>query len=445
MQSDGLLSVSRGVLKHHILQSLDRYWPENRDLIDRLPIVEQEFPLVSMPLQLVNVELPSFGAKWGVSGSLVVPRECCNNPDNPIWEEVDWWLASFLLLECWHERVWEEQHGVIHSYSFRLKGWDKRVWDKAWVNRIALFLREWAAVNSGEDASTLFGTLPKAEIVMTHDVDAVAKTWSIRLKQSAFLGFNAVRLLSKCQPGLAGRRLGQAFKFLFSRAEWWMLDIVTDMEQRAGIRSQFNFYADNQARNLKRWIFDPGYDIAEPRLRNSLGMLKDQGWHIGLHQAFDSWRSPDLMREQKTRLETFVSGTVSSCRQHWLRFSWQDTWAAQAAAGFEQDMTLMFNDRAGFRAAAALSWAPWNHNKTIVHNLSVTPTVFMDSHFYDYQPMSSAERRLALQHWLDEIILVGGQVAVLWHPHTITSDYGWTDGFQELIKYMSKKALCPDL
>ena len=42
------------------------------------------------------------------------------------------------MLEGWHERIWEKVHGCIHSYSFRLKGWDTRAWDHAWVNRCYL-------------------------------------------------------------------------------------------------------------------------------------------------------------------------------------------------------------------------------------------------------------------------------------------------------------------
>ena len=58
-------------------------------------------------------------------------------------KKVDWWTAIFLLMEGWHERIWEKTRGVIHSYSFKLKDWDTRAWDHAWVNRIALFLRKW--------------------------------------------------------------------------------------------------------------------------------------------------------------------------------------------------------------------------------------------------------------------------------------------------------------
>ena len=114
-----------------------------------------------------------------------------------------------------------------------------------------------------------------------------------------------------------------------------------------------------------------------------------------------------------------------TCRQHWLRFAWKNTWAAQSEAGIQVDTTLMFNDRPGFRSAAATTWAPWNTDTRKEHNLLITPTMLMDSHFYDYQPMTSAERRAAMRHWIGEVRAVSGEIAVVWHPHTLTSDYGW--------------------
>ena len=102
----------------------------------------------------------------------------------------------------------------------------------------------------------------------------------------------------------------------------------------------------------------------------------------------------------------------------------------------------MFNDRPGFRVAAALEWSPWDVVQGEDVSFKALPTVLMDSHFYDYQPMSAAERRAALKHWLSEIVAVGGQAAVLWHPHTISADYGWGQGFQELLKELSEVSSC---
>ncbi len=99
----------------------------------------------------------------------------------------------------------------------------------------------------------------------------------------------------------------------------------------------------------------------------------------------------------------------------------------------------MFNDRAGFRNASAIGWSPWNQSFFRPHDLSALPTVLMDSHLYDYKPMSPESRRRAVTHWVEECRAVCGQVAVLWHPHTLTPDYGWRAGLEELIDKIAEK------
>lgn len=442
MRRDGLAPVAREALVQHLLRACERYFIGHSSRLKALPVAELPFPVVSGPLKLTDVVLPAWGAQWGCDGVLAVPRECCADPAAPHWAQVDWWLAAFLMLEGWHERVWELQHGPVHSFAFRLHGWDDRAWERAWVNRIALFLRTWVVQQSGAEETALFGPLPRAEVLLTHDVDAVEKTWAIRLKQAAFLGFNALRLLARGQLAEAGARIGRALRFLFLRDDWWKLDEMREMERQAGLRSQFNFYADARAKTLSRWLFDPGYNVTRPRLAALLVALVRDGWRVGLHQSYDAWRMPELMRQQRERLQSLLPVAVSSCRQHWLRFSWQKTWRAQAEAGFCQDTTLMFNDRPGFRVAAALEWSPWGAVRGGEPSLKVLPTMFMDSHFYDYQPMNAAERRAALRYWLSEIVAVGGQAAVLWHPHTISADYGWREGFQDLLDELRGVAPC---
>jgi hypothetical protein len=442
MQRDELPPVARDALIRHLLHACGRYFAGRDSLLLELPVVALPFPAVSGPLRLVDVALPDWGAHLGCDGLLAVPHECCVDPAVPHWQQVDWWLACFLMLEGWHERVWERERGPVHSFAYRLSGWDPRAWEHAWVNRIALFLRAWVAQCSGGRESELFGAPPRADILLTHDVDAVAKTWAIRLKQTAFLGFNALRLLARRQWAEAGARLARAWRFFFSQEDWWKLDDMREMERKAGLRSQFHFYADARAKTLHRWLFDPGYDVTRPRLAAALAALVREGWRVGLHQSYDAWRSPELMRQQRARLESLLPAAVRSCRQHWLRFSWGQTWSAQAEAGFTQDTTLMFNDRPGFRAAAALEWAPWGVAQGAGTALKALPTVLMDSHFYDYQPMNAAARRAALKHWLSEIVAVGGQAAVLWHPHTISADYGWREGFQDLLDELEGVARC---
>lgn len=428
--------VRRTDLCDHVLDSLDRYWPKGRRVLQALPVKEAIFPSLVAEARYRQILLPQWAAHCGVDRVFLVPEEAC--PDGNDWQKVDWWLAAFLMLECWHERAREARSGPIHSYSFRLQGWEQSIWQKAWVNRIAMFLRAWAATEQGHCEQELFGPLPRPEIVVTHDVDAVDKTLAIRIKQTIFNLFNSCRMLAAGTPGCAARHLRQAMGFLLEKNDWWTLDELLQKEKTFGIHSHFNFYADTRKKNPKRWLLDPSYNVNTIRIRRFMRQARLQGWNIGLHPGFDAWQDSKKIHKQKKTLESALEQMVWSCRQHWLRFSWQHTWRAQEEAGLQLDTTLMFNDRPGFRNHAALCWRPWNTAAGCRHSLKALPTVLMDSHLYDYQTMNNGKRLETMNSLVNEIKHVGGQAAVLWHPHTLTRDYGWDDGFDELLCTIKK-------
>ncbi len=424
-------------IRAHVLAALGRYWPNDAQPVNDLPTTELTLAeAITGPLQLIEVKLPKWAEDCGVDGCLLVPQEAVvpQPRSTDVWQQADWWLAAFLLLEAWHERVWEHECGPIHSYSVHLKGWDERVWQRAWVNRIALFLRRWAIYHSGIDVEARIGPLPNTKIQMTHDVDAVAKTLPIRFKQGAFNLFNAFRFLRSKQYSEAGSRLIKMGRFLIGREDWWTFDHLLKVEADANIIAIFNFHVDPRQKSLKRWLFDPGYNILKSRQKELLTKIIHDGHRIGLHPGFDTWRRSERIAEQRHYLEEATKGKVTDCRQHWLRFSWRDTWAAQQAAGIQHDTTMMFNDRSGFRNSSALIWQPWGTKRSEVMKLTSQATVFMDSHFYDYQPIPPAERYALMQYWLKEVYEVSGSAAILWHPHTLSNDYGWSEGFEDAVR-----------
>ena len=424
-------------IRSHVLSALARYWPAGGIPISALSLqVMQPQPAISLPLRLQQVAVPLWAADAAVEGQLLVPLEAIpasTQTSADTWRSVDWLLAAFLLLEGWHERLWEHQHGPIHSYSLCLTSWDQRAWQHAWVNRIGLFLRQWAIQRDGLIAEQQMGALPEAEIRMTHDVDALRKTLPIRFKQGAFNLFNAARALRQGHCAVAVKRLRQAKRFFFGRENWWVFDRLIALENQTRITATYHFYADPRSKTLKRWLLDPSYSIEELAQSGLLHRLKQSGHHIGLHPGFDTWQSAIQIAAARDQLQQATNCTIAHVRQHWLRFSWRETWNAQASAGLKQDTTLMFNDRPGYRTSSALAWQPWNPTANAAHPLTALPTVLMDSHCYDYQPMSADQRQQSIQHWIGECQAVRGQIAVLWHPHTLSDDYGWSQGFNDTI------------
>jgi hypothetical protein len=268
---------------------------------------------------------------------------------------------------------------------------------------------------------------------MTHDLDAVAKTFAIRSKQTAFTAVNILRLLGRGEVSQARRRAARCVRFAASTPSYNLLRQATDLAN--GGRGVIYVFAGGSRTTVARRLIDPSYSLTPDVVRDLMSLARD-GWIIGLHPSIDAWKDPESMRQARTRLEAALGTPVRDCRQHWLRFGWSGTWAAQQEAGFLRDSTLGFNDRPGFRTAAALEYQPLVGPRDS-GLLTTTPMVLMDSHLYDYRLVADEQRLSAMSTWTQEVQAVGGTAAVLWHPHTLAPDYGWEPGLRQLHSLMT--------
>lgn len=429
-------SISLTPERSWVIDCGHRYWPSGRSFIEQLPIpVTNRSPGKDPNFRFVT--LPEWAADCGCDGRLLVFEEAiCTRSNLPEWQECDWVANAYHMLSGTVERITESSHGPALSYAARLPKALSVLHDHAWVNRIFLFLRRWASREAGLPESEMFGPRPLADIGLTHDVDAIRLTPEIRLKQTMFQLVNFGRAFGSADWQFARQRIADAFRYATSRGDFFTFARLRDIERAAGLRSLLHFYGGEPGiRRLspRRLLIDPAYDIASDDMRVELAAFEEGGWEIGLHQSFDAWRDAAPMLTEKRRVEIALGNRITKCRQHWLHFSWERTWGAQAEAGLATDASLGFNDRPGFRSGHALTIKPFIPTSGVVLPINTTPMVFMDSHFYDYAggPLASVEG--AMKSWIDEIRTVGGEATVNWHTHTITDVYRWGAGFEALL------------
>lgn len=367
------------------------------------------------------MEMPGWAGDLVPAGrsGFFVPEQ--QNADD--WARYDWWAGAAALLNCDAEREREREHGPLHSYSFRLDPAMRPAFDHAWVNRIVLFLRRWWSHENGVAEHTAFGPLPPAILHLTHDVDAVSKTIAIRGKQTAFSLYN--------------RRFGLAARFMLGPADYWQFDTITGLEARYGRRSTWNFYGGRGGlmRSPKELLMDPAYRIGSHRLSRQIRAMKADGHRIGLHPRFDTWRDAARMRVEKTAIEDALGQDITDIRQHWLRFSFADTWKTQRAAGLVHDYTLGFNDRVGFRSSSALTYADAESG------MRLTPLVLMDSHLHDYSTMNEDRRFAMIDAVLNELVATGGEASVVWHQRVFHPDYAWGSTYEYLLNGLKTRRL----
>lgn len=410
------------------VRAAERYWPgrteEVADLLDRANTTPIEAG--PLPPRFRMVEIPEWAAPAAVDGGLLVPDHLAADG---VWSSIDWVSVGLWYLDCAAERKHESVAGPIHSYSMRLRGWDERHWERAWANRIAIVVRAMLAREAGRDPDEWFGPLPGADFDLTHDLDALTKHMSLRLKQSAFSTLNAVRGILRGRPDRFARHGGRSLRFLLAGGEYDLLDEVLESESAAGVRSVFHVFPGRPRRRL----FDPRYEPGDPGVASRLRLVADHGCEIGLHPGFDDFEDAgSLVRGAEMLAEVFGRRPVR-IRQHWLRFTFATTWAAQDAAGFELDSTLGFNDRPAFRAGAALRFSPLLGDRRS-RCLQEIPLVLMDSHLHDYLDLDESRIRVEADRWIDEIATVGGTASINWHQRGLHPDYGWGDSWRSVLK-----------
>lgn len=417
-----------------VQQAGRRYWPDGAVPADPHP--GRVCDLSVLGRSWTDVDLPDQYTHLGVRGQLVVDEACLTDGEGPAFDRCDWYLAAFCHLSGIAEQRHEARYGPVHSFASRLPSIPSRCFDHAWANRILLLLRQAEADRRQADANHLFGPLPRPQIILTHDIDALDKTGPIRLKQSFFELFNTLRFATKADFRGAKEAFLRGLRMLFATPRYDHLDQMADLVRNAGLRSVFHVHAREKRRPLKLWLMDPGYHADDPRLVDFVGRRVAEGFSFGLHPSYDSWGNPALIRRERDHLGSSLHIEVFRARQHWLRFSWFKTWRAQAEAGLTSDSTLGFNDRAGFRTASAVQYQPWLLDAGVLP-IQVTPMILMDSHLYSYRSLTDESRRGAIRSLLDEVRAVHGVACVLWHPHTLSDDYDWRSGFDELLHTLS--------
>lgn len=439
--SHGESGLSLDPIRNGILDAGKRYWTAGEQVVAALAAEGRSTWPTQSYLGHEEVALPDWAHSLGVgpARALLVDARALAPGGSDAFDRCDWWLAAALMLWSSAEREHEAAHGPLHSYSFRAKI-DQYAYDYAWVNRILLLLRRMAArrIDAAEDV--VFGPRPKASIVITFDLDAVSRLPELRLKQSVFQAINAGRSLFRGKMGNAFSRLQAMAGAWLAPSDLWTLDRLREDLASYAVKTRMHVYAGpaGWSRNWVGRLMDPGYDIADARLTSALcGFLQD-GHQIGLHPGFESWRSAEAIGRQRNRLADAIGTSATTCRQHWLRFSFAETWAAQSKAGLSLDSTLGFNDRWGFRNSAALRFIPVEPVTMSALPIKAEPMVLMDSHLYDYDLEASQDPTATIDRCLDEVVAVGGQATVLWHPHTLHPSIGWDSGFAHLLKRVAE-------
>lgn len=119
-------------------------------------------------------------------------------------------------------------------------------------------------------------------------------------------------------------------------------------------------------------------DLNLPRMRAIREKALRNGYQIGLHPSFDTWKNEDRWWREKQHLENWLGQSVLHSRQHYLRFSFPETADILEKAGIETDSTLGFRCHIGFRCGTGYPFRLYHFKEERPYRWLERPLVIMD-------------------------------------------------------------------
>jgi len=234
----------------------------------------------------------------------------------------------------------------------------------------------------------------KFAVCLTHDVDRVKKSYQYFTHFVKTLRpYHLISMFRKEEP-------------------YWNFERIMEIENKYGVKSTFFFLHETKSIDLlqpKNWALSLGrYSFHDEKISEIIQRLHDNGWEIGLHGSYDSYKNKDMLAQEKKLLEDVVGDEIVGIRQHYLNLEIPQTWKIQEEVGFKYDASFGSNYEIGFREGKYLPFHPFNDSFLVI------PLTIMDSALFHISTnKEDAERRVI--DIFNSAEKKGALVTVLWH------------------------------
>ena len=181
-------------------------------------------------------------------------------------------------------------------------------------------------------------------LCLTHDVDRVKKEYQYFTRFSRFL--------KRLQMKNAFEEVFSFLKFYFSNNPindpYWNFEQIMEIERKYDVRSTFFFLNESGKINIfepETWKLYLGrYNIKDSKIIKMIKKMDLEGWEIGLHGSYKSYKDINLLKKEKEELEKNSGKQIYGVRQHYLNLEVPRTWKLQDEIGFEYDASFRIGD-----------------------------------------------------------------------------------------------------
>ncbi len=334
-------------------------------------------------------------------------------------------LSTFILLSGYQEHTTDkrDKHGR-YPYSESLQSRGDFVL-RPIIQEYAVHILEQLEI-MGLKGIRINDEYKKNNIILSHDIDtlnqwknnkdALGRIWDLITRRVKY-NWGAFRqvliyLLRKRDPNDTINR-------------------IMKMEKKYYKNSIFFFLTEFRSK------YDGDYEGNYPKLYSRMkGIMKD-GFQIGLHGSYNSWKNGGMLKKERLRLGKNIARDITSIRQHYLRVH-RSTTGNQAEAGFKFDYSHGFPEMSGFRNGTCRPFHAWDWAADSASSITAIPLIVMDRTFIGYQNKMKEEAFPIITKLIDTVKGHKGQCSILWHNDVFNrvKHPGWDKLYEKVLKYI---------
>ncbi|MBK7884918.1 MAG: polysaccharide deacetylase family protein [Chitinophagaceae bacterium] len=159
-------------------------------------------------------------------------------------------------------------------------------------------------------------------------------------------------------------------------------------------------------------------------------------YSIGIHPSWQSGDDFNLLKKEKQCLEEITKFSVTSSRQHYIRFNLPEGYRKLLIAGITDDFSMGYGSINGFRASVASSFYWYDLEKEEQKNLRIHPFCFMEANSYYEQNFTPDIAYKEMLHYYNACKNISGQMITIWHNNFFGNDkefVGWKEIYEQFI------------
>jgi len=263
----------------------------------------------------------------------------------------------------------------------------------------------------------------KFEVALSHDVDFLSpyqpvSNW-IRTSAKDAIRLNLTRLLEDMQN----------IRSDYSEDPYFGgIRTLVEVSANHNLISTFNLMAADPSR------MDEGYPLTSNQFKQTRRIIQENGHQIGLHASYRSFDHPEMIREEKLRLEEATDSEVTIVRQHYLRIHTPRSWEVWNTAGFVKDTSYGFSEQEGFRCGTCHAYPVFDLRADRELELIEEPLIVMDTTLKSYRKIPIDEGILKINQLVKMCKAVNGNFTLLWHNTSFFRDWEeWGEKYPKII------------